>query len=257
MKKIMMTLAAVAIAMTVSAQDKWYGSKEGGFAITFNANPVLNYAGNMFNGTQHNSVEPFEGVDGNGLFSGTTITGKYFLKDNLAIDFGLGFNNSYKVVNNYTGDDVDKVTSFTRTKDDTPKTSAFHLKGGLEYRLRPGERLQPIFGADVVFQHTNNWTYTYYEEDAAGHDSGDYTYAGNPTNTLGLMLNAGVEYFIIPQISLGANLNFGVKKTWEWSSKDNKPEGDGVAKNYSRITTKTTWLKTGNVGANVTLNFYF
>lgn len=256
MKKIMMTLAAVAVAMTVSAQDKWYGSKEGGFAITFNANPVINYAGNMFNGNTHNTLEDFNGVD-QGLFGGTTITGKYFLKDNLAIDFGFGFNNNYKVINTFAVDDQDKVVSYTRGTENNKTTTAFHLKGGIEYRMFPGQRLQPIFGADVVFQHTNKWSYTYFEEDVAGHDSGDYTYAGNPTNTLGLMLNAGVEYFIIPQISLGANLNFGVGKTWEWESKDNKPEGDGAAKNFSHIKNKTTWLKTGNVGANVTLNFYF
>jgi hypothetical protein len=35
----------------VNAKD-WYGSNEGGFALTFNANPVLNFVGNMFNGTQ-------------------------------------------------------------------------------------------------------------------------------------------------------------------------------------------------------------
>ena len=78
-----MTLVVAAMAMTVSAQDKWYGSKEGGFALTFNANPVLNYVGNMFNGNTNNSLDDFEGVDGKGLFNGTTITGKYFLQDNI------------------------------------------------------------------------------------------------------------------------------------------------------------------------------
>ena len=245
----MMTLAAVAIAMTVSAQDKWYGSKEGGFALTFNANPVLNYVGNMFNGTQNNSVDDFDGIDGKNLFGGSTITGKYFLKDNLALDLGFGFNNKYNVSNAYDSEDVDKVTSYGRVT-----TTAFHLKGGLEYRLRAGERLQPIFGADVIFQHTNAWTYA---TSTDGSTDGNYTYVGAPTNALGLMLNAGVEYFIIPQISLGANLQFGVSKRWAWDSKDNKPEGEGAAKNYSRITNKDIKLQTANVGANVTLNFYF
>lgn len=258
MKKIMMILAAVAVFTTANAQDeKWYGSKEGGFAITFNANPVLNYVGNMFNGNTNNTLQDFEGVDGKNLFGGTTITGKYFLKDNMAIDLGFGFDNKYNVINTYDANDVDKVVSYTRGIPGNPTTTAFHLKAGVEYRLFPGKRLQPIFGADVVFQHTNSWVYEYNVEDNGGAKSGNYTYAGNPTNALGLILNAGVEYFIIPQISLGANLSFGVAKRWSWASKDNDPEGDGAAKNYSRITTKTTWLKTGNVGANVTLNFYF
>ena len=99
MKKMMMMLAAVAVFATANAQnaqeEKWYGSKEGGFAITFNANPVLNYVGNMFNGNTNNSLAPFEGLDSDNLFGGTTITGKYFLKDDLALVVGFGFNNKY------------------------------------------------------------------------------------------------------------------------------------------------------------------
>ena len=57
MKKTLMILAAVMVFTSANAQDeKWYGSKEGGFAITMNADPVLNYVGNMFNGTQNNSM---------------------------------------------------------------------------------------------------------------------------------------------------------------------------------------------------------
>ena len=249
MKKIMMTLVVAAMAMTVSAQDKWYGSKEGGFALTFNANPVLNYVGNMFNGKTDNKLEDFEGVDGNGLFNGTTITGKYFLQDNLALDLGFGFNNNYNVTNLYDGEDIEKVTSYGRQA-----TTAFHLKAGVEYRMFPGQRLQPLFGADVIFQHTNKWSYSTITE---GEGKDNYTYYGAPTNGLGLVLNAGVEYFIIPQISFGANLNFGVAKRWTWNSKDNKPEGEGAAKNYSRISHKDIKLLTNNLGANVSLNFYF
>ena len=98
MKKIFMIAVMAVMTVAANAQDeKYYGSKEGGFAITFNANPVLNYIGNMFNGTQHNSVEPFEGLDSDNLFGGTTITGKYFLKDNIAIVGGFGF--YYNVIN--------------------------------------------------------------------------------------------------------------------------------------------------------------
>jgi hypothetical protein len=264
MKKTLMILAALAVLTTANAQEeKWYGSKEGGFAITFNANPVINYVGNMFNGKQNNTLEDFEGVDGKNLFNGTTITGKYFLKDNLALDLGFGFNNKYNVKNFYDSDDVDKVTKYTRGDNGNPTTTAFHLKLGAEYRLFPGKRLQPLFGADVIFQHTNSWTYTNNVEevkDAAGNvtqKGGEEYYSGNPTNALGLILNAGVEYFIIPQISLGANLNFGIAKRWARNSRKNDPEGEGANKNYSRIVTKTTWLQTGYVGANVSLNFYF
>ena len=246
MKKMLMTLAAVAIAATMNAQDDWYGSKAGGFAITFNANPVLNYVGNMFNGTQNNSVAPFEGLDSDNLFGGTTITGKYFLEDNLAVVAGFGFNNKYNVTNNYgDNDDVEKVTDYSRAT-----TTAFELLAGLEYRLQPGKRLQPIFGANLVFAHTNSWNYSTIVE---GDGDGNYVYSGAPANKLGLMLNAGVEYFIVPQISVGVNLDFAVSKTWRHESYDSDPE----VKNFSRITTKNTALETGNIGGNISLNFYF
>ena len=243
-----MIIAALAVFTTANAQtqEKWYGSKEGGFAITFNANPVLNYVGNMFNGNTNNELKAFDGIDGNDMFGGTTITGKYFLKDNLALDLGFGFNNSYKVTNNFDGADLDKLVDYSRAT-----TTQFQLKAGLEYRLQPGKRIQPIFGADVIFAHTNRWDYTATTE-------GDKvtTYSSRPVNALGLMLNVGVEYFIIPQISLGANLNFAVSKAWTKRVQDNDPE-DSANKNYSQLKFKDTYLKTGNYGANVTLNFYF
>lgn len=271
-----MTLVVAAMAMTVSAQDKWYGSKEGGFAITMNANPVLNYVGNMFNGTQNNSVEEFNGVDG--FFNGTTITGKYFLQDNLALDLGFGVNNNYNVRNNYQDADVEKVTSFGRQA-----TTAFQAKVGAEYRLFPGQRLQPLFGAAVFYQHTNAWDF---QKSTNGETDGKSTYdntqgqnptqifntsnnqnpnagsapavlSGGATNAVGVMLNVGVEYFIIPQISLGANIDFGIAKRWTKASKDDEFNPDSKADNFSRITKKDITFGTAKFGANVTMNFYF
>ena len=252
MKKIVMILAAVAmVAVSANAQDeKWYGAKEGGFAISFNANPVLNYVGNMFNGTQNNRLEGFDGIDGNNVFGGATITGKYFLKDNMAVDFGFGFNNNYNVTNNYDdASDLEEMTSFDRNA-----ATQFQLKAGLEYRLRPGKRLQPIFGGDLIYAHTNRWTYN---EVTSGNNEDDYTYYGAPTNALGLMLNAGVEYFVTPQISLGANLDFAVTKVWRGRSVDVDPDDTDPKTSFSRISSSDTFLRTNNYGANVSLNFYF
>lgn len=274
MKKIFMALAALAVFTTANAQDKWYGSKEGGFAITFNANPVLNYVGNMFNGTQNNSLAEFNGVDG--FFGGTTITGKYFLKDNLALDLGFGVNNNYNVDNTYNKQD-DKVTQYERHA-----TTAFQVKLGAEYRLFPGKRLQPLFGAAVFYQHTNGWDFTKYtdgandgkttytNEQATGvtslvNGNGNngnpinrpYAHAGGASNAVGLMLNVGVEYFVFPQISLGANIDLGIAKRWTKKAQDNEVTPDDKSVNYSYISDKDITFATCKYGANVTLNFYF
>ena len=110
MKKKLSTLALGAIAFsTVNAQvyketennyvpqrlvtvEKYYGARQGGFAISFGADPVVNFIGNMFNGTTDQSFEGFKGL-GSDLFKGATISGKYMLKDDVAITLGLGFNN--------------------------------------------------------------------------------------------------------------------------------------------------------------------
>lgn len=259
MKKFLMTIAAVAlVAVSANAQDeKWFGSREGGFAITFNANPILNYAGNMFNGNTNNKLDDFEGTGIDGLFTGTTITGKYFLKDNMAVNLGFGFNNNYKVTNNYNDpSDAEAETGFSRTS-----TTEFALKAGIEYRLQPGKRIQPIFGADLVYAHTNGFTYTESEDDKDGMPSGDWTYTGAPVNKLGLMLNVGVEYFIIPQMSVGAELGFGVAKQWKSNANFDNSDEDKYGKKVSRVDNTELDIKTGDVfghaKGNISLNFYF
>ena len=231
-----------------------------------NADPVLNYVGNMFNGNQDNKLQEFNGVDG--FFNGVTITGKYFLKDNIALDLGFGVNNNYNVTNLYNdANDVEKVTSYKRIA-----TTAFQAKVGAEYRLFPGKRLQPLFGAAVIYQHTNAWSF---EKSTDGDTDGKTKYdntinnpatkdpktgqtlSGGATNAVGLMLNVGVEYFIIPQISLGANIDFGIAKRWTKPAQSDEFDPDNKAVNYSRIFKKDINFATQKFGANVTMNFYF
>lgn len=245
MKKFMMIAVMAVAALTANAQN-YYGSKEGGFAITFNANPLINYVGNMFNGNTNNQLKDFNGLK-NELFSGTTITGKYFLKDNLAIDLGFGFDNEYNTKFTYDSKEYDKELGYTKNA-----TSAFMIKGGVSYNLRPGQRLQPVLGADLVYVHENGWDYS---EATDGDNKDAYQYGGAPVNKIGLMASAGVEYFVTKQISVGATVDFGVAKAWNGSSydRDNKKEKeDGY-----RVNSTTTKILTGNFGGNLSLNFYF
>ena len=76
-KKCLLAVAAgLMVTGSAFAQDKYYGAKEGGFAISFGADPVINFVGNMFNGTQDQKFDGFKGLN-NDLFNGATITGKY------------------------------------------------------------------------------------------------------------------------------------------------------------------------------------
>lgn len=243
MKKVLLLVVAMFAILSVNAQsnEKYYGTREGGFAITFNANPLINFVGNMFNGTQNNRIEDFNGLK-NDLFGGVTMTGKYFLKDNIALDLGFGFDNEYKRTNAYNDSkDNEKVSSWERKS-----STSFMAKAGINYLLRPGKRLQPILGADLVYVHKNNFTYGKDEQNNKD------AYESTPSNALGLLGSVGVEYFIIKQISVGATVDFGVAKVWNREHED-VDGGD----NYSRISDTDTKIKTGNFGGNLSLNFYF
>lgn len=237
--------------LCTSAQEKYYGSEKNGFALSINANPFLNFAGNMFNGTENNSLSDFEGVK-NKLFSGVTVTGKYMLKDNFALDLGLGWDNEYETSYSFQDNDIEKRTALNREA-----TTAFMLKVGGEYLLRPGKRLQPVLGADLVYVHENSWDYVDQFENVNGINK--YTnYYGAPVNKLGLIANIGVEYFICQNISLSGTVSLGLAKQWNKNSHatdSTKDHGD----EYTRYTSNTLVLKTGSTtaGANVALNFYF
>jgi len=259
MKKVVLTLTLAAFAFAANAQnDDWYGSKAGGFALTFDAKPVINFVGNMFNGTAAQTLDNFEGVDADNMFSGAgntgfagMISGKYFVKDEIAVVAGFGWDNVYTT--NYTYGTAANNQLTTRTDYARNSNTAFQLFLGGEYRLFAGKRVQPLFGVNFVYAHTNALVRN---QDIEGEGNGNYNATTDPVNQIGLMLNAGVEYFLTNQISLGANLDFGFARQWTRHSQDTKPAND-PNDNYVRTNTVTNSLFTGNYGANVTLNFYF
>ena len=150
MKKLLSTLALVAIAFTtinaqnVNVTEKYYGARKGGFALSFGADPIVNFVGNMFNGTTKQEFEGFKGL-GSDLFNGATISGKYMLKDDMAITLGLGFNN--EAIKNYEYD------SSNKENETAVKTNASHnfmLLAGVQKLLLPGQRLQPVLGLNIA-----------------------------------------------------------------------------------------------------------
>ena len=96
-------LSAVA-AFSVSAQEteKQYLPEAGDWSIGFNAKPVLNFVGNLFNNSNYNNIGAISGeatLNGN---IGTSIMGKYMITDNFAFRANVGFyianNNSAEYV---------------------------------------------------------------------------------------------------------------------------------------------------------------
>lgn len=223
-------------------EEKYYGSRQGGFAISFGANPIIDFVGNMFNGTTNQGFEGFQGLSTD-LFSGATLTSKYMLRDNVALTLGLGFDNSKKTKHNYADEENKEKETQVKTDGD----SRFMLMIGGQYLLRPGKRLQPVFGINIAYGHSN-LQYSHIENKGEGEKN---SRKDNPANTLGLLGNIGVEYYITKSISLSATADLGVCKTWT-----KKTENNGEKK-YSRLESTECKLKTGQFGGNLAINFYF
>lgn len=222
-------------------EHRYYGVRKGGFSVAFGADPIINFVGNMFNNTANQHFQGFEDEGNNclgtDLFKGTTISGKYMLQDDLALNIGVGFNNS--ATKQYTYDyEGDKMTQV-----ETKGTHQFMAIVGAQKLLRPGKRLQPILGLNIAYCYANN---DYERTDVKTNDS-QSSYTGHPAHTIGLLANVGVEYFLTKKISLSATLDLGLCKTFESSS--NKKKSNKTKSSYL--------LKTGQFGNSIALNFYF
>lgn len=257
-KTFIMALACSFFAVNaVNAQneEKYYGAEQGGFAFSVNAEPVINFAGNILNGTSDNALEVED--------LAKAIAGKFYLTDNIALTAGLSVNNEKNISFEYRDPDGDleKVT-----EESSNKTRDWMFGIGAQYTLRPGKRLQPFVGAGIAFgkKNTINFSESFLDDETISKTS-------NPTTCFGLVANVGVEYFLGKNISISALLDLGLyqenskvkseyetdKSEWE----DQHPYGDFDdfvdSQNYTRKDGKTTFFKTGLMNGNISLNFYF
>lgn len=294
-KTFIMALACSLFAAGANAQteEKYYGGEQGTFAFSINAEPVLNFAGNLLNGATYNSL------DVNNL--GKSIAAKFFVSDNLALKAGFSFENTrtkhfgyfsisdpstYRQYdqNNYGNTDMEDYQDYIdELKEQESEGEApisyeeveaekdFSFSVGAQYYIRPGKRLQPSVGADLFIGRTND-----IDSYKSLLDDGETGKSITPTTTFGLIGNLGVEFFVTEKMSLGANLYFGFlssssKESQEWEMddkvwEDHNPNGDFddymIIRNQSRKGDKTNTFATGGdlaekMGGTVSLNFYF
>lgn len=260
-------------AGAVSAQNdaKFYGGQQGDFTFSIDATPVINFAGNILNGTIDNELD----LDG----LSEAIAAKYFLNEKVALTAALSVDNSKRRIPNYEySQDINYGKYETVTSATTTASKDFTFGVGAQYYLRPGKRLQPFVGAGIYYDKATNITinekfaYTYEVEKWDGtfetiktEDYNSYLKQTTPTSTVSLMANVGVELFLSEKISLSSALDLGVStKTAKTVSKYENDNKDVTkeqidAKNYSYKSSRSTSLKTGMglIGGNVALNFYF
>lgn len=275
MKKKVLFVASIFLATATFAQDgltskkgEAYLPEAGDWAIGFDGTPFLEYGGNMFNGTQNNSVN----ATWVGNNPAMTLVGKYFVDENTAyrgkLRIGFGSTSSDALIDtNATGfGDPVYITNES-------STSNFNLTlgGGIEKR-KGNTRIQGFYGGEILINIASSST----EEDygIALSDNFDNAGASRTTETsagstfgLGLRAFAGVEWFISPKVSVSAEYGWGlaISSTGEGEMTSERwGLASSTATDNSLITTETTTggnssfgIDTDNNGGVITIMFHF
>ena len=226
MKKKVLFVAALFIGATTFAQDGLTSKKgeailpeAGDWAIGFDANPFLNYFGNLFNGNLNNT---FSGATWTGDNSSTmALTGKYFKDETTAyrgmLRIGLGGNSTTTLQDTAVAPTL-PGTGAIENKTSNSNGFSLVLGAGLEKR-RGSTRLQGYYGGGLMIGLLGGGSTTM--EYGATMDSLNVQFRGivpgarntevknGNTFTFGLQGFVGVEYFVAPKISVAAEYGWG------------------------------------------------
>ncbi len=248
----------------------------GDYAIGVSATPFINLVGNLF---KINSAAPFNNpLAWNFVDATNAIYGKYFVNENTAYRFAIRLGTGSRTMKNYVVDDND--ANETVLDKWTHKSTNVTLFAGLEKRKGHG-RLQAFYGAGgyLMFAGATD-IYTYGNEMTSSNVAptstvwtttppsstpmGTRTLLNKEGKTIGLGVRGfvGVEYFVLPKVSLGGEFGYGLGVSMQ---------GDGLTQTESYDATasevKTTDTKTGgsfslgmdndNFGGIIYLMFHF
>lgn len=305
MKRILSLFICVAMVLPLLAQDLEepksqsakaevvYTPQQGDWAIGFNINPILNFVGNMFNGTvgQVFDSKTFGGqplvANPNPAYPVLSVMGKYMVSDNVAIRANVGLLLSADNKSYYIRDDkavfldplsIEKVVD--KAKQETFGGSVFI---GAEYRVGK-KRVQGVFGGGLNYAFsTYKAKYTYGNAITEANqvptmsanmpalsapmpsmpNARTLSQAQSGIHTFGLVGNIGVECFVAPKISLGAEMNLAILYRME-PILYKQMEGYNLNTDKVQIFTDIAGesssnfvFGTQNIGANLFMNFYF
>lgn len=296
MKTRILSLAAVALlcsAFTSSAartakQDdtKEYLPEQGEFSVGVDLVPLIKTIGGAYNNTT--SEVPVGGTpfmyEEMGIAPNISINGKYMFTDKWGIKVNLGVVLRDNHIRSYVRDDYKTYldpNSNAQVIDDAHTTkSGGTLQVGAEYRVG-SNRVQGVFGAGILAGfYTGKTSYTYgnavtefnrtpsnafgYTVEAPFADYRITEAKHNGANgALGAYVSAGLEWFVAPKISLGAEVDLNFYATFAGKGFV-KSEGYNTA--YRTTETRTDLVTPGNysfnfgtqnIGGALYMNFYF
>ena len=240
MKKLISIIAIGLMPfMSISAQSedsKNYLPEQGDMAFGINVKPVFMYIGNIYNGNTSNELDYLGGepVTNNAsdfksdILPTVSIMGKYMLSDNWGVRANVGLMLGKDTDREYVIDDKQAVLDpFNESKlIDTRHTAknGMSLMLGAEYR-KGSKRIQGVFGMGVLFGFYNqNISYDFANAVTPLNDhptsaswvkncKNGYRIVNEKTEGnlfYGITGSAGVEWFVAPKVSLGAEVNLSL-----------------------------------------------
>lgn len=263
MKKTVLLAAAIFAVSAASAQtgeitsnrgENWL-SQDGDWGLTFDAQPLLNYAGNLFNGSLNNSntaaltwANPMFAIQGKKLIdSNTAYRGK--------LRIGFGSNKTTELVPSATDPDA--------TVEDVTKVGGTNIVLGAGLEKRVGStRVVGVYGGEAyIALGSSKTTYEY----------GNAITANNPVSRMtemkdgstfgfGLGVFGGVEWFCAPKVSISGEYTWGLMlaSTGEGESTTEFWNGTAVESETTKTGKASSFgLDTGVSGASLGINFYF
>lgn len=278
MKKSILAVAVVLGATSLFAQKleskngEAYLPAAGDWALGIDATPFLNYFGNLIGGGQNANNAP----TWNYLTTNQTITGKYFVEDDMAyrasLRIGFGSNSEKVMVADRSVDPALPSTwpSLAAEVENKGKWSSMNigLAVGLEKRRGFG-RLQGYYGAELGFNLMSNGAKYEYgnaltastsavdvnitgADDFGSNLTTDVDGQGNSNNAriteqksglgfgIGLRGFIGAEYFVMPRLSIGGEFGWGlVFMSQGASSMTYETEGFTATGTVEQIETRT------------------
>ena len=273
MKKLFTIMCALALSMSISAQswtDRWtddsYLPSEGEWSIGFDATSTLNYFGNLFNSGATAPTADFvdgdyEGEGGNEIDRfDQTIYGKLMTSDTEAWRVRVGLHMYKETDNTDVPDGNSSDASAMVTNKNTIGETDIKLWLGKEYR-RGSTRLQGVYGAEVGLMMASTTEKNDYGNSAEYGGTGMIEEKRDGGFGFGLRGFLGVEYFLMPKISIGAEYGWGlafISKSGgsttilEWDSEDGSQESTTDNANDSEI-----GFQNDNATGAFTLRMYF
>ncbi len=276
-------------AQTTEQKTKPTLPKAGDFGLGIDLVPVLDYVGNIFNGTANNTLNSFGGeplLPLGILAPGVSIKGKYMETDKMAYRFNISAIGRTFVQNVYLRDDaaffIDPLSEAKVIDTHRQHRSGMSFSVGTEYR-RGYNRIQGYAGLDLiygfematdVFEYGNAvteinqvpsrfvglpampvpyWTRTY----ATGR------YYDGSAHYVGLGAVVGVEYFLASHLSIGGEITIFALQMMK-SQAYQKQEGFNPLTN--QVESRTELISPGdrefsfgtqNLGGKLFMMFYF